>query len=88
MRPLYILTYLHPRNTIYYLYFLYNLPNSTTSTSTTRLTVYIKNIIGTKTKNKKDYTAENHNTKDIIKVTVETGPEINTTFVTRKDISL
>jgi hypothetical protein len=67
---------------------LYNLSNSTASTSTTRLKVNIKNMVGTKTKDIKDYTTEDHNTENIIKVIVETRPERNIISKTRKNIGL
>jgi hypothetical protein len=67
---------------------LYNLSNSTASTSTTRLKVNIKNMVGTKTKDIKDYTAKDHNAEDIIEIIVKTRPERNIIFITRKDIGL
>jgi hypothetical protein len=85
---LYILTYLHPWYTTYYLRFLYNLPNSITSISITGLTVNIKDVVGIKTKDIKDHITKNHNTEDIIEIIIETRPERNIISITRKDISL
>jgi hypothetical protein len=85
---LYILTYLYPRYIIYYLRFLYNLPNSITNTSITRLIINIKNIVGTETKDIKDYITKNYNTENTIKVIIETRPERNIISATRKNISL
>jgi hypothetical protein len=45
-------------------------------------------MIGTKTKDIKDYTTEDHNMENTIEITVETRPERNIIFITRKDISL
>jgi hypothetical protein len=85
---LYILSCLYPPYIIYYLYFLYNLPNSTTSISTIRLTVYIEDVVGIEIGDIKDYTTEDHNTENTIKVIIETRPEGNIIFVIRKDIGL
>jgi hypothetical protein len=85
---LYILFYLYPPHTTDRLYLLYNLPNSIISTSITGLTEHIKNIIGTEAEDIKDYTTEDHNTENIIKVIVETRPERNIISKTRKNIGL
>jgi hypothetical protein len=78
---------LYPPYKIYFLYFLYNLLNSTIIINTIRLTVYIKDIIGTKTKNIKDYTTEDYNAKNTIEIIIKTRPERNIIF-TIKNISL
>jgi hypothetical protein len=88
MRPLYILAYLYPQYITYYLCFLYNLPNSTTSTSTTRLTLYIKDVVGTKAKNIKDHTTEDYNAENTIEVIIKTRPKRNTISAIRKNTSL
>jgi hypothetical protein len=45
-------------------------------------------MVGTKTKDIKDYTAKDHNAEDIIEIIVKTRPERNIIFITRKDIGL
>jgi hypothetical protein len=45
-------------------------------------------MVGTKAEDIKDYTTEDYNTEDTVEVTIETRPEGNTIFATRKDIGL
>jgi hypothetical protein len=88
MRPPYILIHLHPWYITYHLRLLYNLPNSTTSISITGLTIHIEDVVGTKVKNIKDHTTEDHNTENTIEITVETRPKGNTISATKKNNSL
>jgi hypothetical protein len=56
------------------------------------LTVYIKNVVGTKTKDIKDHTIEDYNAENTIEITMETRigikPERNIISIIRKDTSL
>jgi hypothetical protein len=45
-------------------------------------------VVGTKTKDIKDHTTEDHNTENTIEVIIETRPERNIISIIRKDISL
>jgi hypothetical protein len=59
-----------------------------TSTSITRLIIYIKDIVGTKTKNVENHAAEDHNTENTVEAIIGTRPERNIIFAIRKNISL